>query len=185
MHMDAPPGKNSAVDRSQGARKREPPLRRRRVAEQVLIVEITNAARCIAEARDWGGEPVFRTDGVWRVLTTVARSTYCLAIADLGRPLRVRKQVARELAHAAVRARLIDLESNPQDKRILQLRLTSRGRAELAAARTAEAQLLMTLLNGLGDRELATAAQVVTVIRQRLERDAREWARIKAERARS
>jgi hypothetical protein len=33
------------------------------------------------------------------------------------------------------------------------------------------------LLNGLGDREAATAIQVLRVIRQRLERDARELAR--------
>jgi DNA-binding MarR family transcriptional regulator len=144
------------------------------------VVEITNAARRIAEARDLFGEPVFRTDGVWRVLTTVARSSYCLAIADLGRALGVSKQVAHRLAHAAALAHVVELAPNPQDKRILQARLTPRGRAELAAAKTAEAIWLTTLLNGLGDHELAAAAHVVTVIRQRLERDAREWARHKA-----
>jgi DNA-binding MarR family transcriptional regulator len=103
-----------------------------------------------------------------------------LAIADLGRALRVRKQTARELAHAAVRAGVIELAPNPDDKRILQLLLTPRGRAELAAARTAEEVWLALLLNGLGDHELAAVTRVVRVIRQRLERDARELARQRA-----
>lgn len=62
------------------------------------------------------------------------------------------------------------------DKRILQALLTPTGRAQLAAARTAETIWLATLLNGLGDHELAATTHVVTVIRQRLERTAREWA---------
>jgi cob(I)alamin adenosyltransferase len=46
--------------------------------------------------------------------------------------------------------------------------------------RTTEARWLVTLLNGLGDHELAAATHVVRVIRQRLERDARELAQRKA-----
>jgi DNA-binding MarR family transcriptional regulator len=163
------------------ARKRLPPFHRRSVAEQELIVEITNAARRIDEARDPHGQRVFRTDGLWRVLATVATSQYCLAIADLGRALGVRKQTARELAHAAARAGLIELAPNPHDKRILQALLTPRGRAEVAAVRAAERLWLATLLNGLGDHAMAAATQVVRVVRQRLERQARELAQRKAD----
>jgi DNA-binding MarR family transcriptional regulator len=97
-----------------------------------------------------------------------------LAIADLARALGVRRQVAHELAHSAARKNLIELAANPQDKRILQALLTPRGRAELAAARIAESVWLTTLLNGLGDHEMTAATHVVRVVRQRLERDARE-----------
>ena len=165
------------MDAPTNSPKRGPPFQRRCVAEHELIDEIVNAARRIADARDWNGEPVYRTDGVSRVLATVASSRYCLAIADLARALGVRKQVAHELAHSAAQARVIELASNPQDKRILQVLLTPRGRAELAAVRTAEAIWLATLLNGLGDHEMAATTQIVRVIRQRLERDARELAR--------
>ena len=162
------------------ARKFAAPFQGRRGAEQELVDEINNAARGIATARDDNGEPVFRTDGVWRVLRTVATSPYCLAIADLARALRVRKQVAHELAHAAAKAHVIELVPNHQDKRLLQALLTPRGRAELAAVRAAEGRWLVTLLNGLGDHELAAATHVVRVLRQRLERDARELAKRKA-----
>jgi DNA-binding MarR family transcriptional regulator len=161
--------------RPERTRPREAPFLRRQVAEHDLIDEIVSTARRIAEARDWNGEPVYRTDGIWRVLTTIAGSPYCLAIADLGRALHVRKQVAHELAHDAARQRFIALESNPDDKRILQAVLAPRGRAELAAARTAESVWRATLLNGLRDHELKATALVIASIRHRLERHAREW----------
>lgn len=73
-----------------------------------------------------------------------------------------------------MRAGVVELEPNPDDKRILQLTLTSNGRSMLAAARSAERLWLATLLLGLGDHELTAATHVVRVVRQRLERDARE-----------
>jgi hypothetical protein len=126
--MDVPPKRRDYA----------PPFERRRVAENELIGEITTAARLIAGGRDWYRDPVFRTDGVWRVVTTVASSSYCLAIADLARALGVRRPVAHELAHEAARTGLIELASNPHDKRILQALLTARGRAELAAREWAQ-----------------------------------------------
>jgi DNA-binding MarR family transcriptional regulator len=158
-------------------RNREAPGQRRRAAERDFIDEITSAARAVEHARDVHGEPIFRTDGAWHVLTAIARSPYCLAISDLGRALGVRKQTAHQLAHLTARLGYIDLEPNPQDKRILQALLTPRGRAELAAAQSAESLWLATLLLGLGDHEMAAATHVVRVVRQRLERDARELAR--------
>jgi hypothetical protein len=105
----------------------------RGVAERDLIEEITRAA-----AHDVDGDPIYRTDGIWRVVATVESSPYCLAIADLARALGVRKQTAHQLAHAAARAGVIDLAPSPQDRRILQVLVTPRGRAELAAAHSAE-----------------------------------------------
>jgi DNA-binding MarR family transcriptional regulator len=160
--------------------KKDPPFLRRRTAERDLIEEITSAARSIDLARDGMGRPAFRTDGIWRVLTTVSSSPYCLTIADMARALRVRRQVGHELAHSAARAGLIELAPNPDDKRILQALLTPNGRAELAAGRSVHSTWLATVLNGLGDHEMATTTRVVRVIRQRLERDAREWAQLKA-----
>lgn len=203
MHMALPPDDNDErslariealrkaikgiglrADGLKGTRRRATPLEQRRFAEHDLVDEITLAARGIAAARDTSGDPVYRTDGIWRVLATVASSQYCLAIADLARALGIRKQTAQQLVHAAARARVIELVPNPQDKRLLQALVTARGRAELAAARTREAGWLATLLNGLGDHELRATMRVVRVVRQRLERDARELERQKAERAR-
>ena len=81
------------------------------------------------------------------------------------------------LAHEAARTEYIELVPNHQDRRLLQALVTPRGRAELAAQRSAERGWLIALLNGLGDHEMATVIHVLRVIRQRLERDAREHQR--------
>jgi DNA-binding MarR family transcriptional regulator len=163
--MDAQPPKPTA--------RRAPRVNRRWQAADELIDEVTRAAERIATARTWHDELVFRTTGPWRVLTTVARSQYCLSISDLARALGVRKQTAHALAHQAARAEYVELVPNHQDRRLLQALVTPRGRAELAARRSAERAWLV-LLNGLGDHEMATVIHVLRVIRQRLERDARE-----------
>lgn len=164
------------LPRKPRVRPRARPLEGRRVAERELLDEITTITQRLPEARDWSGDPVFRTDGIWRVIETVARAPYCVAIADLARLLGVRRQAAHRFAHAAARAGLIELATNHQDKRILQALLTPRGRAEIAAAQINRNVWLATLFNGLGEHELAATTHVVRVIRQRLERDARELA---------
>jgi len=118
------------------------------------------------------------------VLVTVAESPYCLAIADVARAVGVRRQAAHRLVYEAVRAGVIELVPHPQDRRLLQVAVTPEGRRELAAARIAEHVWLTTLLSGLGDHELKATIHVVKVIRQRLERDARDLERQKRERAR-
>jgi DNA-binding MarR family transcriptional regulator len=148
-----------------------------RVAAFELRRAISAAAAAIGAARD-GAELVLRTDGPWQVAQAVARSRYCLAIADVARALAVSRQAGHALVHAAVREGLVALEPNPDDRRLLQLSLTPHGRASLEAATAREAAWLAVLLNGLGDREMATTTHVLTVLRQRLERDARELARL-------
>jgi DNA-binding MarR family transcriptional regulator len=171
-------------DERDGTRRLGAPLEQRRFAEHDLIDEITIAARRIAAARDWNAEPVYRNDGVWRVLATVASSPYCLAIADVARAVGVPKQAAHRIVHEAERAGVIELVPHPHDRRLLEVVVTPKGRRELAAARIAEQVWLTTLLNGLGDHELKAAVHFVRVIRQRLERDARELERQKREPAR-
>jgi DNA-binding MarR family transcriptional regulator len=139
--------------------------------------EITATAAAVAAARSLTREPIVRADSAWRVLETVARSPYCLSIADLARLLGSSRQTARTFVLAAVREGLVELEPNSDDRRLLQLAVTPRGRAELQAAESREAAWLIVLLHGLGDRDMATTTRVLTVIRQRLERDARELAR--------
>jgi hypothetical protein len=126
MRMGAQPPKSTTA---------RPRVNRRWQATDELIDEITRAAERIAAARTWGGDPVFRTTGPWRVLTTVARSQYCLSISDLARALGVRKQTAHVLAHEAERAEYVELVPNHQDRRLLQAR--SRRAVALSSPRSA------------------------------------------------
>lgn len=160
-------------------RSREHLIQRGRQARTDLIDELTLAAQRIGEAHTPDGELVFPTDAETRLLRAVERSRYCLAIADVARVLSVWRQAAHRVAYRAAALGRLELLPNPDDARILQLFLTTLGRSYLSGLRTAESTWLTALLNGLGEHEMATTMRVVRVIRQRLERDARELAQRK------
>jgi DNA-binding MarR family transcriptional regulator len=151
------------------------------VAAKDLIDEIVVTAERVAAACAPSGERVFPGDPKSRLLRAVARSPYCLAIADVARTLRVTRQAAHKLVYGAVATGSVELLPNPDDRRILQVFLTAQGRAELARVRTAEGVWLQLLLSGLADRQMAAVTQVLRVIRQRLERDERERRRVERE----
>lgn len=160
-------------------RPRKNPIPRWRVEALELIEEITLAAERIGDARSMFGERVYPTDSQSRLLRAVERSPYCLSIADAARALGISRQAARKVAYAAAAMDRVELLTNPDDQRILQILLTATGRSHLKGQHAVESTWLATLLNGLGGRERATAVHVVRVIRQRLERDARELAAAK------
>lgn len=157
-------------------RPRNTPVLRWQVDAAELIREITLAAERIVEARTVFGERVYPTDARSRFLRAIARSPYCLAIADVARALGISRPAAHRTALGAAALGEVELLPNPDDQRILQIVLTPAGRAELHAGRAIESTWLATLLCGLGDREIAATTHVLSVIRQRLERDARELA---------
>jgi hypothetical protein len=63
--------------------------------------------------------------------------------------------------------------------------LTPAGRSELKGIRACELAWLLVLLNGLHDRDMAAATHVLRIIRQRLQRHARDLARRKQLRLKS
>jgi DNA-binding MarR family transcriptional regulator len=119
-------------------------------------------------------ELVYRTDPVWKLLTTVERSQYCCSISDAARLMKISRQHAHRVAFTAARAGLVELATNEHDRRILQLLLTERGRAEIAHARHQRRIWTARLLLGLDTPRLLTATKVVRVIRQRLAQTERE-----------
>jgi DNA-binding MarR family transcriptional regulator len=139
-----------------------------------LIDEITGAAARIAAAKDPAGDPVFRTDAVWALLSTIDRSHYCCCLSDVGRLMMTSRQHAQRLALKAEDLGMLELARNPDDRRIVQLFLTKRGRDELAHARSQRSIWTARLLLGLDRVRLMTATHVVRVIRQRLARDESE-----------
>jgi len=162
-----------ADDRRAGARSRALMASRARLAQTELIEEIVATAERITAALSFGGEPIVKTDAIWRLLTTLDRSPYC-SISDAARLLRVPKQRVHETARKAELAGLVELAANSDDRRIVQILLTRAGRSQIAARRSIENQWRNVLLNGLDEHRLATTVHVLRVIRQRLLRDERE-----------
>lgn len=133
-----------------------------------LIVEIVEAAARIAAATLPDGGPAFRNDGVLRLLTTIARAPYCCSLSDIGRLLKISRQHAQRLAQEAERAGFVELARNHDDRRIVQLLITPRGRAENDRANRSSKLWLAELLLGLDRTRLQIATRVVRGIRQRL-----------------
>jgi DNA-binding MarR family transcriptional regulator len=138
-----------------------------------LIHEIVSTAERIAAARSSSGELIFRTEPIGLLLRAIERAPYCCAIADAGRLLGVSRQRAQQIVHAAERRGAIELLTNPDDRRLLQIQLTPAARRQLAAARSAESTWVAVLLLGLDEHRLRTTTHVLRVIRQRLRRDER------------
>jgi DNA-binding MarR family transcriptional regulator len=141
-------------------------------AQADLIFEITETAARIAAARGPNGDAVVRTGAVWGLLSTIARSHYCCSLSDVGRLMKVSRQRVQRLARAAERTGVVELARNHDDRRIVQLLLTRRGRSEIDAARRDAKMWTARLLLGLDMPRLMTATHVVRVIHQRLVRDA-------------
>ncbi len=155
---------------------------RRRAAERLaaqeaeLIEEIAAAAEKISAAKGPSNEPVYRTDSVWKLLTTIERSHYCCSLSDAARLMKISRQHAQRLGFDAARAGFVELAPNDHDRRIVQLLLTDRARAEIARVRHHRRIWAARLLLGLDTPRLLAATRVVRVIRQRLAQAEREAA---------
>jgi DNA-binding MarR family transcriptional regulator len=155
---------------------------RRRIAERQagqeaeLIDEIADAARGIAVAIGPNNEFVYRTDPVWRLLTTIEQSNYCCSLSDVGRLMKISRQHAQRLGVEAAHAGLVERAPNDDDRRIVQLLLTEGGRAEIVQARRTRSIWIARLLLGLDRTRMLAATHVVRVIRQRLAQMEREAA---------
>jgi MarR family transcriptional regulator, temperature-dependent positive regulator of motility len=133
-----------------------------------FIRGITATATLLLQDRDVNGEPTYPTDARYILLTTLERIGGWPSISELARGLRVSKQAAREQVIGAARAGLLELLSDPYDRRSIQIGLTASGKRELAAVRARQFSLVATLLTGLEARDMRLVAHVLRVIRKRL-----------------
>lgn len=144
------------------------------VEATAFLHEIVNAADGLRDARAFDGSPAMHFDRQADVLRAIERCGGAPTFSDLGRLLRVSRQAARELALAAERRGLVELFTNPDDRRAIQVALAPRGRRELEAQRMPEFAWVFTLLGGLEPAAMRSTSRVLRVIRQRLQRDAAE-----------
>lgn len=148
----------------------------------MLLHEIRAAAEVIASARDASGWRIMRADAEWRMLRVVKRACGVLSISDVGRRLRISRQAARNIVIRAARRGLVELEPNFHDRRLIQVELTRCGQVELAAEEARQKLWAMTLLNGLDRHQMRDTSHILRVIRQRIARDERAYAREARER---
>lgn len=143
------------------------------IEAMVLIYEITAVADRIAAACDFEGTHVVATDTQSRMLRALGRAPRQLSMSDVARRLCISRQAARNVIIAAANSGLVDLETNPRDRRVIQVELTAPARAQLRAAQVREKSWAIKLLNGLDVRTMRATSHILRVMRQRLVRDER------------
>jgi len=153
---------------------RRPLFRAFHVEATAFLCEIINAAERLREARAFDGSTPFRFDRQHELLATIERCGGAPTFSDLGRRLRISRQAARKLALAAEKRGVVELFTVHDDRRAIQVALTPVGRRALDGARMPQFAWLFTLLGGLEPHVMRETGRVLRVIRQRLERDARE-----------
>lgn len=105
----------------------------------------------------------------WELLTAVDDSAYCLSISDLARVLRQSRQRVHRLAARLARKGYLEMRPNHDDRRLLQLFLTSSGKSLIAHARRQFSDVLRACILDADTRELLAAERVLRKLRLRFE----------------
>lgn len=140
-----------------------------------LIQEIHNTNACLRACRGAICKQVGLSVEQWRALAAIDRSTFVLSISDLGRQLRHARQSAHSLARGLERAGWISFLPNRDDRRLLQMQITPRGKSILSTAEASFNAWLLTMAYDLSNHELRALVDTIRAVRERVTR-ARDYA---------
>jgi len=147
----------------------------RRQHIRLLAQEIHNAAACLNASQT----EICRKTGLsaerWKALAVIARTSFTLSISQLARQLRRSRQSVHTLALSLEKAGWIRFLPNRDDRRLLQMEITPRGRILLTAAEERFNAWLLTMAYDLDDRELRALVGTLRSVRARFAR-ARDYA---------
>jgi DNA-binding MarR family transcriptional regulator len=147
--------------------------RRHRIRQ--LAKEIHNAAACLHASQS----AICRQTGLsaerWKALAVIDRSSFTLSISDLARQLRRSRQSVHPLALNLEKAGWIRFLPNRDDRRLMQMEITPRGKSVLATAEDRFNGWLLTMASDLDDRELRALVDTLCAVRDRIAR-ARDYA---------
>ena len=149
--------------------------RARRDGIRRLAQEIDDAAACLNASRAAMCEKTGLNAERWRALAAIDRSSCTLSISQLGRRLRRSRQSVHSLALGLERAGWIRLFPNRDDRRLLQMEITSSGRSVLSAAEDRFNMWLLTMASDLGDNDLRKLVIALRAVHGRIAR-ARDYA---------
>ncbi len=137
---------------------------------QFFIEEIRNAASCLAACH----AKICKDQGLraeqWRVLVAINRSSFTMSISALARNLRLTRQSVHSLVLGLERAGWIRLLRNPDDRRLVQVEMTDRGRFMIMTTETRLSTWLLLMTFDLSDQELTKLIHTLRSIRGRIAR---------------
>ena len=132
--------------------------------------EIHNAAACLNAAQAAICQRIDLNTARWNALAVIDRSSFSLSISDLARQLRRSRQSVHPLALSLEKAGLIRFLPNRDDRRLLQMQITARGKSVLNTAEDRFNAWLLTMAFDLDDRELRALVDTLRAVRDRIAR---------------
>lgn len=104
----------------------------------------------------------------WAVLLAIARSDYCLSISDLARVLRQSRQATQRMTLALARDGWIEHRPNNDDRRLLQLFLTSHGKSAIERMRYEFNSSALVFTAHIDSRATRSAIELLRSMRTRM-----------------
>src|SRR5438067_2573653 len=135
-----------------------------------LAQEIHSATACLSASRAAICKQVGLNVAQWRALAAIDRSTFVLSISDLARLLRRSRQSMHPLACGLERAGWVRFLPNPDDRRLLHMQITARGKSIVSAAEGSFNTWLLTMASDLSDHDLGKLADTMRAIHERIAR---------------
>ena len=106
----------------------------------------------------------------WRALSVIGRTTRSLCVSQLARSLGRSRQSTHELVLGLERAGWIRLLRNPDDRRLLQMEITSAGRRTLSIVGARRSEWLLIMTYDLGEPDLYVLMDRMRALRNRIAR---------------
>jgi len=142
-----------------------------------MIGYLTDAVRGAATALDASHTVIGRELGLsaeqWRALEIIGRTTCSLSVSQLAWQLRHSRQSTYNLAVRLERSGWIRFLRNPDDRRLLQMEITSSGRIILNNANARRNTWLITLTYDLEDSDLYVLMNTLRALQNRIVRTRR------------
>jgi DNA-binding MarR family transcriptional regulator len=116
------------------------------------------------------------TSARWQVLGAIALSDRPQPVAWLARSMGLNRQGVQRIVNELHKDGIVEFTRNPHHRRAHLVVLTRRGKSAFNDADRLQGPWVNGLAKGLSVKDIATARRVVTVLRERLEKDIGEEA---------
>ncbi|MGB3338975.1 MAG: MarR family winged helix-turn-helix transcriptional regulator [Devosia sp.] len=143
-------------------------------ALSALFLDIFRANARLVSAGDQLVAPLGLTSARWQVLGAVAMATVPQPVAHMARDLGTARQGVQRLVNELLQAGFVELQDNPHHRRARLVCLTEKGRDAFRAIHKLQAPWVDTLAEGMDAHRIAAAAEVLQVLRARLEQGGSE-----------
>jgi DNA-binding MarR family transcriptional regulator len=136
-------------------------------AVSLLAVQVLKLAGMLIDAGDALAAPSGQTSARWRVLAAIEEEP--ATVAAIARALGQARQSVQRVADLLAAEGLTTYDDNPDHRRAMLLRLTTRGRSTLRAIQAAQRGWADELGGAVGERELRAASVTLSRLTEALD----------------